>query len=541
MARAVFSVIGGQKLTRQERKARAAKIRELQRDADTDTREQVDAQLPRAAGGRLGPGIWTGEYWNFVRVNQPAHQATSESIAGIYPFVADRGLGHRGPILGVDLNADVLWHFSPWEVYNDTSLRSAMSANILVLGAYRAGKSGVIKMLTTRAIPFGHQVVVPSDSKGEWVTVANAVGGQVIEPGLGQRINPLDRGPRRTGITDDEHEAMVHARRHTALISLIDATIKGQAPLNPMEHGAITWALNEAIAATGDNPTLTDVHSFLVGIDPTDSPAAARRHAHSERATAVLGRFVTGDLKGLFEQRSTVVFDEDAPMVVVNTHELFNRGDLVAQLTQICTSAWIQAVISDRAAKRKRYLVREEGWRDMASLSALQTLQQWLKLSRHYGIANIIILHKFADFDAVGPEGSAERALAYSIAGDIENKFIFRVNAQEQDNLMKRLKMPPAHAQAARTLRGGVFIAYVGMYSYTVDAFATSTEWEQQLFRTDDAMDNRTDPDAAVPDALVDANFDPAELDRLWPNTSLVAEIRSQPNDGWLDEQERTA
>ena len=240
---------------------------------------------------------------------------------------------------------------------------------------------------------------------------------------------------------------------------------------------------------------------------------------NSKRARYVLKRFVDGDLQGLFETHSTVVFDSDSPMVVVDTSELFARGELVAQLTQQCTSAWIQAVISDRAANRTRYVVREEGWRDMASLAALQMYQQWLKLSRHYGISNIIILHKFSDFDAVGEEGSAERALAYSIASDIENKFIFRVNQQEEDNLVRRLKMSAPHAALARRLRSGCFIGYVGLYSYMVDAFATSTDWEYELFKTDDAIEagsaqesHTTEPD------FFDAAFDDKEIDQLWPS-----------------------
>jgi hypothetical protein len=91
-----------------------------------------------------------------------------------------------------------------------------------------------------------------------------------------------------------------------------------------------------------------------------------------------------------------VEFDQEAPIVVTDTSELFARGDLAAQLTQVCSTAWIQAVISDRAAHRTRYVVREEGWRDMTSLSSLQMFQQWLKLSRHYGISNIVILHRWA-------------------------------------------------------------------------------------------------------------------------------------------------
>lgn len=119
-----------------------------------------------------------------------------------------------------------------------------------------------------------------------------------------------------------------------------------------------------------------------------------------------------------------------------------------------CSTAWIQAVISIALRIARATSSAREGWRDMTSLSSLQMFQQWLKLSRHYGISNIVILHKMGDLDAVGEEGSLERSLAYSIVGDIENKFIFRVNTGEALALRAR----PQPAGTAR--RDGAASAY---------------------------------------------------------------------------------
>lgn len=482
-----------------------------------------DRGLPEAAvPGPFGPGVTDSGYWNLVPVQIPPHQATSQHIAGIYPFVADAGLGHRGPIIGVDLNADSLWHFSPWETYADSTDRGSFSTNVLVLGAYRAGKSAVIKTLVTRSMAFGHQAVVPSDPKGEWVAVAEAIpGGNVIRLGgaYDTRLNPLDRGPRRTGVTNEQHEQMVKQRRITVLTSLVQAALPGS-HLTAVEHAALLEALERCITSTADRPTLRGVYTELT---------ALTREGEHDRHLAqgavqpgfVLRRFVKGDLSGLFEDESTVRFDDAAPIVVVDTSELFARGDLVAQLSQICTTAWNQAVISDRGAHRKRYVIREEGWRDMTSLASLQMYQQWLKLSRHYGISNIVILHKMGDLDAVGEADSQERNLAYSIAGDIENKFIFRINQQESTSIHQRLSIPPAHVGMARQLRKGEFLAYVGQFSYLVDAFATSTEWEYELFKTDEAMDL----DSRYEDEF--RELDVAAIDSLWPEDTSVA--------GWLN------
>ena len=515
--------------TKEERRAMRRAITDAARDDKPPRARRRDVALPEAAvAGPFGPGIGRGGYWNLARPNLLAHQATSQHIAGIYPFVADAGLGHRGPVVGIDLNSDALWHFSPWEAYIDASDRGALSTNLLVLGAYRAGKSGTIKMLVTRSIAFGHKVVVPSDPKGEWVAVAEAdPRGVVIRIGGGTRarLNPLDRGPRRGGATDDEDEQLVQQRRISTLISLIEMTLGGTR-LTAVEHAAVHEALARSIRESHDHPTLRDVYRHLGGIvtDPGSNPRLSEGAVQPE---FVLRRFVEGDLSGLFEDESTVTFDDAAPIVVVDTSELFARSELVAQLTQVCTTAWIQAVISDRSAKSTRYLVREEGWRDMTSLPALQMFQQWLKLSRHYGISNIVILHKIGDLDAVGSAGSREHNLALSIIGDIENKFVFRVNHQEADALKTRLNIPAAHVADARQLRMGTFIAYVGQYAYLVDSFATSTQWEYELFKTDDAVRPADHDDRAL------HLIDPDALDSLWPDQADAG------LDGWLSTTRR--
>ena len=520
-------------LSRREKRDLQREISRAQQDQKPLRTSRHDRGLPEAAvPGPFGPGLVRGGYWNLAKAWIPPHQATSQHIAGIYPFVADSGLGHRGPILGVDLNADALWHFSPWETYADSTDRGTFSTNLLVLGAYRAGKSGTVKTLVTRSLAFGHQAVVPSDPKGEWVAVAEAIpGGVVIRIGGGStaRLNPLDRGPRRSGTDDEQHEMMVRQRRITTLVSLVEMTLGGTR-LTAVEHAALHAALERSILTTNDQPTLRAVcHELAVIVDDTTdrrlSEGAVQPHF-------VLRRFVEGDLSGLFEDASTVAFDSDAPIVVVDTSELFARSELVAQLTQVCTTSWIQAVVSDRTARRTRYLIREEGWRDMTNLASLQMFQQWLKLSRHYGISNIVILHKMGDLDAVGDAGSKERNLAYSIIGDIENKFIFRVNHQEAASLRERLNMPATHADDARNLRMGVFLAYVGQHAYVVDCFATSTDWEYGLFKTDDAVVDQDDPEPPgilmIPD-----------LDELWPAPAPVHEDTSEDDpdaslDGWL-------
>ena len=506
--------------------------RELRKQAAEGTRvEEVhadsqDSRLPTTPVPRFGLGFTDGGWMNFIPTRITPHRATTKDLAAVYPFVADGGIGTRGPIMGVDLNADSLFHFSPWESYADESERGTFSTNILVLGAYRAGKSGTMKCLVSRGFAWGYQAVVPGDSKGEWAALADDTeGGIVIRPGgpSGHRINPFDRGPVRGEATEAEDESIVAQRRITTLVQLLEM-VSPSKMITSAELTVAVSALNLAIEATADAPTLREIYHQLIRIESGEVHADRKPKAAAEDVRLLLSRFITGDLAGLFEDASTVTFNHEAPIVVVDTSELFQRSELVAQIAQVCTTSWVQAVISDRTTRRRRYVIREEGWRDMTSVSALQMYQQWLKLSRHYGIANVVILHKMGDLDAVGPEGSQERALAYSVVQDIENKFIFHVNRQEEDNLRNKLNLPAPHVQIARRLQKGEFIAYIGSFSYLVDCFATSTPAEFELFKTDDAMIT----DRAVRGTDQSASPD-ISIDDLWPMPVTV-----DHTDAWL-------
>lgn len=481
--------------TRQARTQRRRREAELRRGNTTGVQKTSTGDVHGIPIDVAGVAA-VGSYWNPLRVVQPAHRATSPNLAGAVPYVADADMGHAGPVLGVNATTGGLWHFDPWELYNTKQINST---NVLVLGEFGTGKSGTVKQLCWRSMAFGRQVVVPSDSKGEWVAVAEAAGGQVIRLGgkhTAARLNPLDRGPRDRGASDEEHEVMVASRRRAVLVSLVQATLPSDSPLTPAEHTALEFALSSNILNSGDEPTLRGVYEKLRAPDRSHAGYLPDIEQDGARARHVLRRFCEGDLAGLFEDPSTITLDDDAPMVVVDTSALFARGELAATCAQICTTNWIQAVISNKSARRTRFLVREEGWRDMTSVAALQAFRQWLKLSRDYGISVITLMHKISDFDAVGGEGSEARSLAYSIFADISNKFIFQQSAAEQTRLVKDLGLPRSHARMVLDLPQGVFLARLGgRRSFVIDAFATSVQIERDLFTTDAAME-------AVPEVI---------------------------------------
>src|SRR2546430_1902927 len=65
------------------------------------------------------------------------------------------------------------------------------------------------------------------DAKGEWTAVCSALGGHPIEPGVGlaARLNPLDEGPRPSGVSEQEWRIQVGRRRQDLLYALTVPTL----------------------------------------------------------------------------------------------------------------------------------------------------------------------------------------------------------------------------------------------------------------------------------------------------------------------------
>ena len=130
--------------------------------------------LPK--GGEKGPAALR----SYRKLKVQPHRATSDVLAGAYPFLAEAGLGSDGVLIGTDSWSGAAFVYDPWVLYEQGVLTNP---NQLLAGVIGKGKSMLAKSLATRSIAFGRKVYVPGDPKGEWSVVAHAVGGQVIELG----------------------------------------------------------------------------------------------------------------------------------------------------------------------------------------------------------------------------------------------------------------------------------------------------------------------------------------------------------------------
>ena len=80
----------------------------------------------------------------------------------------------------------------------------------------------------------------------------------------------------------------------------------------------------------------------------------------------------------------------------------------------------------------QRWVVYDEAWRIMREPSLIRRMQAQWKLSRAYGIANLMIVHRLSDLDAIGDAASQSRALAAGLLADCSTRIIYR---QETDQL----------------------------------------------------------------------------------------------------------
>ncbi len=274
-----------------------------------EPRKRERPYLP--AGGERG----TMAGRSYRRLRLPPHRATSEVLAGAYPFLAEEGLGSAGILVGQDVWSGTAFCYDPWALYRQGELTNP---NICLAGQIGRGKSALAKSLACRCIAFGRRVYVPGDPKGEWTKVADAVGGQSIQLSVGStaRLNPLDEGPRPSGIGDAAWRAQVSARR-TGLLGALSESTLGR-PLAPTERSALDVALSAALSGSSAPVLPMVVDALLSPQRPSAASSVEQLRADGRDVGHALARLVRGDLAGLFDGPSTVAFDPSLPMLTLD-------------------------------------------------------------------------------------------------------------------------------------------------------------------------------------------------------------------------------
>jgi hypothetical protein len=473
---------------RRQHRAGARASRQLQAE---HRRQQADAGRGSAEAERRArkaqpylpargePGPAALRAWRRMRV--PAHRATSEVLAVAYPFLAERGLGSEGVLIGQDAWSGTAFCFDPWELYRRGALTNP---NMFLAGQIGRGKSALAKSFAARCSAFGRRVYVPGDPKGEWAAVSRALGGQVIElgPGSPARLNPLDEGPRPSGVNDATWTVQVAQRRTGLLAALSEATL-GR-PLGPTERTALDAALADATAAALVPVLPAVVDALFAPASAWRGSSVAQLRDDGRDVAHALARLVYGDLAGLFDGPSTTALDPALPMVSLDLSRILGSGTLLG-LVMTCASTWMEATLADPAGGQ-RLVVYDEAWRLMAQPALLSRMQAQWKLSRAWGLANLMVVHRLSDLDAVGDAGSEARGLAQGLLGDTATRILYNEPYDEAQAAGRVLGLSSVEVAQLPDLSRGEGLWRVNERSFVVRHLVTPEELG--LFSTDTRM-----------------------------------------------------
>ena len=474
--------------TRRERHTQSKAARSVVLAARRRARDETRIRSKALADERhtahyLPPGGESGSaaLRSHRRFRVPAHRATSEVLAGAYPFLAEGGLGSQGTFIGQDAWSGGGFCFDPWVLYQNGTITNP---NCLLAGVVGRGKSMLAKAMATRSIALGRKVYVPGDPKGEWSVVARAVGGAAIELGNGSpnRLNPLDEGPRPSAIADDEWASLVSSRRRALLGSLVESAVNR--PMSAVEHTALDQALRAVVASTG-TPTLPKVVDALFNPSlPADGSTIHELIVDGRDVGHALRRLVSGDLAGLFDGESTVTFDPSLPMISLDLSRISGSDQLIA-MVMACASAWMEAALCDPDGG-PRWVIYDEAWRLLRQPALLARMQSQWKLSRGLGIANLMIIHRLSDLEAVGNADSEARALALGLLADCSTKIIYQQESSEAPHTAEVLGLSVTERNELPDLQRGEGLWRVGQRAFVVRHLVT--DGELQLFDTNSRM-----------------------------------------------------
>ena len=417
-----------------------------------------------ASGERRARALRT---WLPLRL--PAHRASSARLGGAYPFLTGAAPGAHGAPIGVDAYSGTAAAFDPWQAYGCGELTNP---NVLLAGVIGQGKSALAKSLAVRSLPFGRRAYVPADVKGEWAGVAEAVGGVVLRIGLGSstRLNPLDPGPPPKSVAVGEWAQAVTTRRRQLLAAVAETTL-GRG-LHPAERTALDVALEHA-CATSEQVCLPAVVDALT----TPPVESAKRERTTARELAAAGsdvhhglrRLVRGDLAGLFDAPSTTTLDTSSPMVVLDLSQLASAGmatDLVG-LVMTCASAWLESAIADPMGGQ-RWVIYDEVWRLLHILPLVRRMQAQWKLSRAYGIANLMVIHRLSDLDAAGAGESEARAIAEGLLSDCSTRIVYRQETDQLGRVAAKLGLTRPERELLPYLERGSGLWKIGRSSHVI-------------------------------------------------------------------------
>ena len=442
--------------------------------------------------------------WSPVPAPLVAYRMTSELVGGLWPLITADGLPPTGALMGVDWLSGGAFYADPigWTL---GSLPGVTNPNVIVFGAPGRGKSGTVKMFSLRMMAYGYRTLILGDVKDEYQGLCRALGVQphAVGHGLPARINPLDFGPlghdwsrlpREDAIS---RGAMLFARWLLLIRGLVGSQ---HVPCGPTAETAVGWVMRDLTGYRTGATRLTEITipELWHALD-NPSPAlvrdcryASRQHFLDETRAVrdALGSLVQGHLAGMFDARTTIHVDWNAPIQSLSLSRLDPLGDQAVGVALTCLNSWGRAMTQLAQPGDLRIVVRDESWRQMRlGLDAVKSLDADLRLSRNDGCIPVLVAHKPSDMTSVGAAGSQAVAIARDLIHLCGTKVLHGQDKQVSDELADMIGLRPMAQHVVTdwaTAGKGRALWIVGNQKYKVQTLRT--EPELQLIDTNQAI-----------------------------------------------------
>ena len=150
-----------------------------------------------------------------------------------------------------------------------------------------------------------------------------------------------------------------------------------------------------------------------------------------------------------------------------------------------CASTRMRAALADPGGGQ-RLVIYDEAWRLLAQPVLLARMQAQWKLSRAWGLANLIVLHRLSDLEAVGDVGSEARGLAQGLLGDTATRILYNEPFEESQAAGKVLGLTSVEIAQLPLLARGEGLWRVNERAFVVRHICTPGELT--LFDTDARM-----------------------------------------------------
>ncbi len=294
------------------------------------------------------------------------------SIATTFPLTSSELTANEGILYGINEHNGSLIVFDRFSLEN---------ANTVVFAKSGAGKSYMVKLEAIRSLMFGTEVMV-IDPEKEYEQLAKSIGGDFItfSPNSPAKINPFDlSGTYEEG----ENELALKILSLHTLFKII----MGQ--LTPSEDALLDRALLETYARKGITqdvtthqnpaPVMADLYEVLKA-NPEGKSLADR-----------VEQYVTGSLKGIFDQASTVD--------IRNTFTVFSTRDLEEKVRPVAMYIILDFIWNRiRREIKKRILIVDEAWYLMQHPDSATFMYSIAKRARKYYLGLTTITQDVADF-----------------------------------------------------------------------------------------------------------------------------------------------